>query len=143
MFTFFEPEEEYKTDKDLSRNTNTKINFLIILILIFVFFIVLVQQDVIKFFKEDPIKENCFFENSYLIRVDDFELELKKIKKTLNDHLDILKELDGYMDSEIKPIEDPKEIRKYEIYLVFKKYSKDKKRIPETLCDHKVVTEYK
>ena len=68
---------------------------------------------------------------------------IMEIEQALQDHLAILEDLDGFTIAEVRPRIDINQNRKYEIYLVFNKFSTDKKRIPETLCDHKVVTEYK
>jgi len=143
MFKFSEPEEEFKTDKSLNKNTKTKVNFLLTLLIILSFFLFLIQSDFVRIFENNSIEENCYSNNNFNYRSDSTDLEIVKIKKALNDNLKGISELKGYLGSEVKDNPDFNLSRKKAIYIYFKEKSEAQKEIPETLCGHKVVIEEK
>ncbi len=134
MFKFFEPEDEYKTEKRRKYNLNTKINLIFFLIAFFSCLIFAVQKDFIRFFEKNDFKEFCFNNNTYSSE-DLIEYQYLKAEKALNDHLLNFKDLDGYLNSEI--VFNVKQTP--EIHLYIDKSSLDKKRLPESICGYKLI----
>lgn len=138
MFKFFEPEDEYKTEKGRRRNIKTKINLMTFLIIFFGILIFAVQQDFVKVFGRGTFKEYCVLNNSYSAG-DDKEFQFFKAEKALSDHLGTLRDLDGYLDSKIEfgSFEDKSNVPI--INLLLNKNSTEKERIPEFICGYKVI----
>lgn len=140
---FFEPEDKYKTDEDLKRNTRNRTTAFSIFLVLSVLLLVAVQKDFFSFFAKGKIKESCTYYNTYT-RIDDDGIEEGKIKKTLEDHRDVFSKIDGYVDSEIKEISSEKtKKRNYAIYLFLESDSTEIEKIPEFICGHKIVIEKK
>lgn len=138
MFKFFEPEDEYKTEKGRKRNVKTKINVMTFLIVFFGVLIFAVQQDFVKVFGKQDIKEYCFFNNSFSLE-DDREYQTAKAEQALRGHLDTFKDLDGYLDSRIGFKDNDKLLNPPEIYIILDRTSTEKGRVPKILCGYKLI----
>ena len=138
MFQFFEPEDEYKTEKIKRRNLQTKINFFSALAIIGSFFVFSIQKDFIKVFGRESIGETCVFSNTFL-SLDDMDNE-SKARKALSDHEGNLKELDRYLSSEVVAGDSNGIMDNFSILVYLDKRSRDKNRVPDNICGYKVIT---
>ena len=139
---FFEPEDEYKTDKQLRFNFGNKSVALSLFLILSIILLVVVQKDIFGFFDKDYFKEKCDFSNTHT-RVDDESLTVEKIKKALSDNEEILNQIEGFIKAEIKRVETINGNRDYVINVYLKKEAEASSKIPDFICGHKVVTENK
>jgi hypothetical protein len=139
---FFEPEDEYKTDKQLRFNFGNKSVALSLFLILSIILLVVVQRDIFGFFDKDYFKEKCDFSSTH-IRVDDEGLTFEKIKKALSDNEGTLKQIEGFVKAEVREVETINSNRDYVISLYLKKEAKVSDKIPDFICGHKVIIENK
>jgi len=137
MVEFFEPEDEFKTEKGYKKNTKTKIIFITALLIFGLILIFAVREDFVNIFKAEKIEVVCVYQSTYN-RADDDSRKLEKAQKALKDHLATIRELDGFLKASIKFDENIKDREIPVMNIYFNKISKDKNRIPEILCGYKV-----
>lgn len=140
---FFEPEDKYKTDKDLEKNTKNKTTALSLFLILTVLLLVIVQRDIFSFSIKSNFKENCDSENTYT-RMDHDGLELGKINKTLKDNQEAFSQIEGYIKVEIeKDGFSGQSKRNYSIHLFIEEGSTEAKNFPDFVCGHKLIIEEK
>lgn len=133
MTEFFEPEDEFKIEKIKRENIKTKISSLILLVVFGSTIILAIQFNFINIFEKEKIKITCLENNTYS-RIDENEMKTIKAKKVLRDHLETIKELNGFLETNIDFEEINQKNRKPVLNFVFKKTSVDKSKIPVKIC---------